>query len=359
MKFIRNYFKRIEAKRYGIKDGNRRYPPSDFDGLDGKYSNYEKQLVQDATKEINNTVKTWKDEEEKNITQIKTLLPDLSISINKLKLELENTRNKYGQYVQVEQIKKFKFFSFLVFLFVFLLLGEIFVNIYSFKFLREPGITTIALGIVLTIIIPFSGILIGYQLRPKDKQFLGLIFGFVLLLLSLLIIYNIAKGREIALAQKVHDENVINTAFYIFLGMNIVFFVFSLKEGYKYSYTYLRIQNAYKDVNKRKRQFFNRINRLHDGLSKAVVKVRNAITHYNKFAIIYRDFNIKARGYSKDPLPQYFTKEFKLPIEINNEIARYLISENAHALYDDFLNEIKEVKLGYEKINEIDNIINS
>ncbi len=129
------------AKRAGKKDGRTGYPPPDFNGHDGKYSDFEKRVAEAAAGDINNAVEEWRRKEGETLKELRTMVPELKTSFQRFENTLKTHRQQFGKDVAPEPPRRYGKTAILILFLLFIFEGG--VNIFTFRFLREPGLTTV------------------------------------------------------------------------------------------------------------------------------------------------------------------------------------------------------------------------
>jgi len=347
------YITAWSAKRAGKRDGRKGYPPPDFDGQDGRYSDFEKQVASVAAGEINKAVEGWRREEAETLMELRTLVPTLRVSLERFKETLGRHKQEFGQDVAPEPPHRYGRAAIVILVLLFLFEGG--VNIFTFRFLREPGITTVVIGLALAFLIPFSGFYAGRILKARGKSFTEWAVAALLVLGAVALILVVAQGRKIGVEARKLDPKIVEETFLIFLFMNILFFVISLWDGYASGYTYPRLQRDYEELKRRKRQYMNRRYRLNDAFILTLGYARKKLDTAQHLSVVYREANRRARGnVSQNQLPKYFTEDFRLPVQIPKEIGEYLDKDDPVRVYEDKLMSKEEaVKEGQDLINEI------
>jgi len=234
------------------------------------------------------------------------------------------------------------------------------VNIYTFRFLREPGITTVVIGLALAFLIPFGGFRSGQVLKAKGKTLIERILPLVLILASVSLILVVANGRKFAIEARHLNPRLVQETFMIFLFMNVLFFIFAFYDGYANSYTYPHLQKAYNELKRRKRQYMNRRALLEKAFAKMLGEVKTLQESANELSVAYRRANREVRGnISPSELPKYFHTDFNLPIEFPKEIESYLQKPEP---LNEYCNELKTREKafsdGQEYLDQIDDIFN-
>jgi hypothetical protein len=354
---MRRYIREWDAKKAGKKDGRKGHPPPEFDGSNGRYSDFEKQVSDVAERDISRVVGRWRSEETQVLKELKTLVPELHVSFRRFQNQLEVHRQRFGRDVAPEPPHRYgkAFLILLVLLFLF----EGGVNIWTFRFLREPGTTTVFIGLALAALIPLAGFRIGRVLKGREKplEWLLAIFLFVC---AVLLIVIVAHGRKIGIEVRKLDPRVVEETFWIFLLMNAVFFGIALWDGYASGYTHPRLQKAYEELRRRKRQYENRIARLNHAFIRAITETRGILSAAQSLSVAYREANRRARGnVPTNELPEYFKRDFELPVQLPPEIAQYLGEKDPVSSYRSTLMNDEAVRDGRRLISQIDNALES
>jgi hypothetical protein len=86
---MRRYIREWDAKKAGKKDGRKGHPPPEFDGSNGRYSDFEKQVSDVAERDISRVVGRWRSEETQVLKELKTLVPELHVSFRRFQNQLE------------------------------------------------------------------------------------------------------------------------------------------------------------------------------------------------------------------------------------------------------------------------------
>ncbi len=340
------------AKKAGKKDGKNDYPPPNYDGQNGKYSEFEHEVAAVAAEEIDNAVKEWKRRETETLKELETLVPELRTSFQRFNNILETCKKQFGEDVAPEPPRRY---GKAIFILLLLLIFEGGVNILTFHFLREPGLTTIIIGLALTLLIPFAGFYSGKILKAKEKRPMEWAFAAILVILAVTLILIVAQGRKIGIEVRKLDPKVVEITFWIFLVMNIIFFTFALIDGYYYSYTYPSLQKAYEELRRRKRQYMNRRARLIDAFNETLGYVRQKLDTAQYLSLVYREANRRARGHvPPDQLPKYFQGGFILPVKIPSEFAQYLNQDDPVKAYEQELMTKPTIREGQDLIDEIE-----
>jgi|GEM_PF-3367283 len=343
------------AKRAGKKDGRRNYPPSNWDGTDGRYSEFEKGISVVAAGEISAVVKKWRNKETETLKELRTLVPELDTSLKRFQQQLETHRRHFGSDTAPEPPHRYGKASLILIALLFIFEGG--VNIYTFRFLREPGITTVIIGLALAFLIPFAGFLTGRVLKGREK-FLELAFAAVLFLAAAFLIFLVAQGRRIGIETRRLDPRIVEETFWIFLLMNALFFLLALWDGYASGYIHPSLQRAYEELRRRRRQYENRIARLKRALIRAIHDTRRTVAEVQFLSETYRMANRRARGnVREEEIPAYFKGNFRLPVQIPEEIQRYLGIQDPVGSYESDLMGNDVIKKGRELIDQIDNVL--
>lgn len=343
------------ARKAGQEDAGRNYPPNDFDGQGGRISDFEKQVATATEKEIADTVEKWRQGETEVLKELRTMVPELQASLRRFKDSLESHRRRFERDIAPEPPHRYGKLAIAVLVLLFLF--EAGVNIFTFRFLREPGITTVVIGLALAFLIPFSGFYAGRILKAKEKGVVERIVAVVLVLGAIALIWIVAEGRKVGIEARKHDPKIVRETFLIFLFMNILFFVIALWDGYISGYVYPRLQKAYEALRSRKRQYMNRRARLNKAFISALRYVREKLAAAQQLGVVYREANRRARGnVPQTELPKYFVDaSFRLIDEVPQEIRKYLDSEEPVRDYEKDLTDKEEaVKNGQKLIGDID-----
>jgi len=304
---------RHAAKRAGKKDGRKGYPGKDFDGVQGRYSDFEKRLSQVASGDVNAAVGSWRDKERKLLKEVRSLVREMDLSLRRFRETLSDHRQKLDARAMPEPPYRYGKGAIVLLFFLFLFEGA--VNVYTFRFLREPGITTVVIGLALAFLIPLAGFNGGRILKAKGKTGPEWITAAALLLFAVMLIAVVAMGRRIAIERRALDPKVVNETFLIFLLMNVLFFAIAFWDGYASGSTYPRLQRAYEELRRRRRQFNDRLSDLERACNTAVRRARERLTTADELAICYREANRRARGnVPQAELPSYFLSNFRLPV---------------------------------------------
>jgi hypothetical protein len=346
---MRRYITEWKAKRAGKKDGRRGYPPPEFDGSNGRYSDFEKRLVAVAEGQISGVIGRWRSKEREILKELETLVPELRVSFQRFQEQLKLYRQRFGRDVAPEPPHRHGVALLILLFLLFLFEGA--VNIYTFRFLREPGITTVFLGLALAFLIPLAGFRTGRVLKGRERavEWLLAIFLFVCAVLLIIIV---ARGRKIGIEARGLDPRVVEETFWIFLFMNAVFFGIALWDGYASGYTYPKLQKAYEELRRRKRQYEDRLARLNRALIEAIDETRRILSAAQSLSVAYREANRRARDIvPDDKIPEYFKRDFRLPVQVPPEIEGYLREENPVNSYE---KKHKPVVEGRELIDQIE-----
>lgn len=345
---------KCSAKRAGKKDARRVYPPPYFNGQDGRYSDFEKRVAEVAAGEIGNAVEEWRRKEVETLKELNTMVPELEISFRRFKDTLNTHRQQFGQDVAPEPPRRYGKTAILILFLLFIFEGG--VNIFTFRFLREPGLTTVIIGLALAFLIPFSGFYAGKILKAREKRFIEWVAAALLVFGAVALILVVAQGRKIGIEARKLDPKIVEETFLIFLFMNILFFAIALWDGYRFGYTYPRLQEAYEELKRRKRQYMNRRARLNDAFIRTLGYARQKLKAAQSLSLAYREANRRARGnVSQDQLPEYFRGDFRLPVQIPREIGEYLDKDDPVSDYKEKLMKGEEaVKKGQDLIDKID-----
>ncbi|MCX7955478.1 MAG: hypothetical protein N3A01_09880 [Bacteroidales bacterium] len=354
-----NFFKRITdetvARSKGRRDGEIKIPPVDWAGGIGQISEFEKKLCTKANSQIAKLYSMWKNKESDILKKMDSSLNTLQtylITFQKLKNSRAN--------VIIEPEVKLSWFEWM--LWIFFVLCEIGFNIYSFKFLREPLLTTILLGLMLTVFLPAAGFNIGKLWHRKDKGVILRIFSLFLFIVLLVSIIIFAFARKSYLQRKGLEESDLYLAFGIFLLMNLGFLIFSVLEGIKLSFENHTFNYLfYKHIKKRIRHFDNKIDELIKNFNNVIKNVIEIQNYYNRLSNIYREYNIIARGgRNSSEIPKYFTTGEKLPIDLG-VLSNYFNLNNITDPVENYkkqLFELEVIKKGKSLKESIVNIIN-
>ncbi len=349
------YIAEWKAKREGEKDGRRNYPPPDWDGTDGRYSEFEKGISAVAAGEISDVVRKWRNKEAETLRELETLVPELEVSFRRFQQQLDTHRRRFEPDTAPEPPHRYR--KALLVLLVLLFLFEGAVNIYTFRFLREPGITTVAIGLALAFLIPLAGFRTGRVLKGREKS-IEWVFAAFLFLAAASLIFIVAQGRRIGIEIRGLDPRIVEETFWIFLLMNAVFFIIALWDGYASGYTYPRLQRAYEELRRRKRQYENRIARLKQAFNYAICDTRRKLTQAQSLSEAYQRANRRARGnVPEEEIPQYFRGSFRLPVQIPTEIEQYLDKQDPVRSYENDLAGNEAIKRGEEVIRQIDDAL--
>ncbi|MCS6805506.1 MAG: hypothetical protein RMM98_16010 [Acidobacteriota bacterium] len=343
------------AREAGAEDARRNYPPSDFDGQDGRISDFEKQVATVTKKEIADAVEKWRQRENEVLKELRTMVPELQASLHRFEDTLETHRRQFSRDVAPEPPHRYGKVAIAVLVLLFLFEGG--VNIFTFRFLREPGITTVVIGLALAVLIPFSGFYAGRILKAKEKGFVEWVVAVLLVLSAAALIFVVAQGRRIGIEARKHDPKIVEEAFLIFLLLNILLFGIAFGDGYFSGYVYPRLQKAYEELRRRKRQYMNRRARLNEAFIGALSHVREKLATAQQLGVVYREANRRARGnVPQEEIPKYFVDaSFKVTSEVPQEIRKYLDSDEPVRDYEKNLTDNEEaIKNGQELIGKID-----
>lgn len=342
-----------DAKRAGKIDGRRGYPPESFDGKGGKYSEFEKLVASTAEAQASKATEKWRREEAKTLKELNTVVPELETSYYRFRDTLASHRQQFGNDVAPEPRHRYGVLAILVLAFLFLFEGG--VNVFTFRFLREPGVTTVIIGMALAFLIPFSGFYAGRIAKTRGRRFAESAIAVTLILASVGLILAVAEGRKIGIEARKLNPQTVQEVFLIFLFMNVLFFAIAFWDGYASGPTYPRLQKAYDELRRRKRQYMNRRSRLAEGLVSAINRVRKDCAAANQLSLVYRQANRAARGnVPAEKLPKYFQEGFELPVRIPQELKQYLDKDDPLRDYEKHLKEENElIKRGEDVLKRI------
>lgn len=342
-----------DAKRAGKMDGRKGYPPESFDGNEGKYSEFEKLAASVAEAQASKAAEKWRREEAETLKELNTVVPELETSFYRFRDILASHRQQFDHDVAPEPRHRYGVFAILVLFFLFIFEGG--VNVFTFRFLREPGATTVIIGMALAFLIPFSGFYAGRIAKTRGRRFTESAIAVIMVLAAVGLILAVAEGRRIGIEARKLNPQTVQEVFLIFLFMNVLFFAIAFWDGYASGPTYPRLQKAYDELRRRKRQYMNRRGRLAEGLVSAINRVRKDCATANQLSLVYRQANRAARGnVPPDKLPKYFCERFELPVKVPQEIEKYLDTDDPVRDYENHLKDENEmIKRGEDVLNRI------
>jgi len=344
------------ARKEGRRDGRQGYPPQYYDGKEGRLSEFEKGVSITASAEINTAVEEWRRKENEILKELRTMVSEFKASIRRFNDALEAHRKRFGKDVAPEPRRRFGKGA--IVLLVLLLIFEAGVNIFTFRFLREPGGTTVFLGTALAILIPWSGFYAGMIIKKRGRSLPEFAFASLFVAAAVALIFVVAQGRKIGIEVRNLNPRIVEETFLIFLFMNIIFFLIALWDGYTWGYSYPDLQKAYEELRRRKRQYMNRWARLREAFNHVLGYVRGKLGAANSLSLAYREANRRARGnVSEDQLPKYFNTDFMLPVKVPQEIQEYLTKDEPLYEYEQELGKREQaIKEQTELIANIDRI---
>lgn len=348
------------ARETGTKDGRMGYPPPDYDGSSGQISEFEKDLSNVASRQIDELVTAWQTSTNRALLEIKNLVPDLLMAVQECRLSLKQHQQMYGGDARPET--KHKSTKWMIAGLAFLFVVEIAVNASTFRILREANVFTYILGIGLSVLSPLAGFLTGRVIKARDRTLYESALAAALFVVAVALVWVVAEGREIAIRQRGLDPEVVNEAFWIFLLMNILLFLIAIWHGYNTWYKFPHLQKRVEEFRTRKRQFTNRWGRLNEALITCLGEVRQLVAEAHSRQSDYQQANRDARfdtGKSAG-LPIYFTNNTRLPIQYPVVVAEVLDSkEPTSAFHRQLLanEQFAFLKEAEDAIAAIDNII--
>lgn len=347
------------AKKAGRKDGRALHPPIEYNGSRGQISDFEKRLSAVAEEWINKFIGEWQKLQNAVLMEIKTLGPELKGALKNLEAEISAHRLRFDEGVRPEPRHRYSKSSYLLLFLLFLVEGGI--NIYTFRFLREPGITTVVIGLAVALMIPFTGFRAGRILRQRGNTIAEWTIGILLLAGSVFLIFVVAEGRRIAVEARNLDPRVVEETFLIFLVANFLLFTIALWDGYVSGYTYPKLQKAYEELRRRKRHYADRWGRLNDAFARMLAASKTQVAAAEGLKTVYQQANRRAREKKQRPvqLPEYFKNGTPLPIVYPEEIKPYIRVKDPEALYraNIFSNVeysfLKEAEESYKQIIQV------
>lgn len=311
------------AKRNGKKDGKRNIPPNDYDGSRGKLSSFEEKVLAVVEREIAGFHQQWETYKESVTAQLNDMIPDL--------------KKSHQEYADARQLHKkdeiiLKKNWTPVIWFILLLIIEVPMNFYAFQFLRDPGLVSWALALILSAVVPVAGHIAGKTIKNREKRLFDVLFTIFLLSVCVVLMLLVAYARQDYILAGSKNPRVAQFAFYIFLFGNILVYLLAIGIGYQHGYEHPSLVRKQMQWKRKKGQFVNRESRLKDNFNRTLNAIREKILIANELAAVYRGVNKQQRWKMahkmKQPVhdvqfPDYFNDGTELPIMVNDPFKKY------------------------------------
>ena len=304
---------RFTAARKGCKDGKRNQPISTASGIN-QISFFERDVIAAMRGQTDITIRKW----ENFKTVVVGELTDLIISYQQAHQNLLVEEKIYGKKI-VPKKSWWVSISFFCFLII-----EAPMNYFAFQFLRDPGVFTWILAIILTIIVPMAGHLAGKTFKNKQRKPVDIILAALLLIFSVSIITSVSMAREEHIRLSTSDATIAHMAFYIFLFGNAIIYLLAVVIGYSHGYDLPDYYAIIQRVQRKSRQYIDRQTDLKKKFTECLLKLRQIRNSGDWYADRYRDSNIKKRT---TDAPPYFNDGTSIWPEMRDPYKTYLTLE--------------------------------
>lgn len=346
-----------DARDAGTKDGRAGHPPETFNGSAGQISEFEQKLAYVANRQLSEQVMQWQKTAGEVIRELKTLVPDLIIAANELVRSIARHQERFGGDARPET--KHKSTAWMIAGLAVIFLIEVFVNATTFKTLREPTLITWILGLGISVLAPLSGFLVGRLAKNRTRTVYESAMAIGFFVVAVAMIWWVAESRELAMKKPEVTPEEVREAFFIFLFMNILLFMFAIWHGFNTGYKFPDLQKRLEDFRTRKHQYSNRWERLNAGLVECLGIVRQLAAQAHSLQETYQAANRAARHEVKiESVPTYFNNNTRLPIEYPKEISPFLdLADPTSQYHSDLLNNpqytfLKEAETVIAQIDE-------
>ncbi len=320
------------ARAEGTKDGRAGHPPESFNGSAGQISEFEQLLVHTAHGQLHQLVEKWRKIEGEVMKQLKTLVPDFLIASNELIRSITTHQQRFGGDARPETRHKSTTLMIAGLAVIFLI--EVFVNATTFKTLREPTLITYILGFGISVLAPLSGFLVGRLAKNRERTPYETSMAIGFFVVAVALIWVVAESRELAMKKPGVTPEEVREAFYIFLFMNILLFLFSIWHGFNTGYKFPDLQKRLEEFRERKRQYGNRWERLNVALVECLGEARQLVEEAHALQQTYHAANRAARhDVHNTTVPAYFDNNSKLPINMPSEITKLVDDPNPSSTY--------------------------
>lgn len=320
------------ARERGTEDGRMGYPPARFNGSAGQISEFEQNLAHVANRQLSEQVMQWQKSVGEVLKELKTLVPDLIIASNELIRSITSHQERFGGEARPET--KHKSTAWMIAGLAVIFLIEVFVNASTFKTLREPTLITYILGFGISVLAPLSGFLVGRLIKNRDRTRYETAMAIGFFVVAVALIWVVAESRELAMKKPEVTPEEVREAFFIFLFMNILLFLFAIWHGFNTGYKFPDLQKRMEEFRTRKHQYGNRWERLNAGLVECLGTVRQLVAQAHSLQVTYQAANRSARhDVGIKDVPAYFDNNTRLPIENPKELDALLDIDDPTSQY--------------------------